>query len=112
MNTYNEKRPWGDFTRFTLNQNCTVKIINVLKGEAFSLQYHNEREEFWHIISGVGKIIIGEKIVEFKPGDEFNIPKKTNHRLEAFEDVKFLEISLGEFKEEDIVRIEDKYGRN
>ena len=106
------KRPWGNFRQFTTNNPFTVKIILVKKGEAFSLQYHNKRSEFWRIISGTPEITIGDSVVEAKMGDEFQIPKKTKHRVRSLDtDTEFLEISSGEFDENDIVRLEDKYGR-
>jgi len=105
------KRPWGKFDRFTLNEKSTVKIITVKKGEAFSLQYHKKRKEFWHIISGVGRMTLGNKKIKVKAGDEFIVPHHTNHRLHATAELKFLEISFGTFDERDIVRLEDKYGR-
>ena len=49
-----EQRPWGNFERFTLNEKTTVKIITVNAGEELSLQKHNNRTEFWKIISGSG----------------------------------------------------------
>lgn len=111
MKIFTEKRPWGEFERFTENEQSTVKIITVNKGEAFSLQFHKERKEFWQILEGKCFVTIGDTKIEAKEGDRFEIPASVNHRLEAIDDVKFLEISFGEFKEGDIVRIEDKYGR-
>lgn len=112
MKTLTVKKPWGQFEQFTHNEATTVKILSVKKGEAFSLQYHNHRTEFWKIISGTPEITIGESVVNGKPGDEFEIPPKTNHRVHAINvDTEILEISSGDFNENDIVRIEDKYGR-
>ncbi|OGI86271.1 hypothetical protein A3A01_02075 [Candidatus Nomurabacteria bacterium RIFCSPLOWO2_01_FULL_39_17] len=105
------KRPWGKFKRFTLNEKSTVKIITVKKGEAFSLQYHKKRKEFWHIIFGSGVITLGNKKRKVKAGDEFIVPSRMKHRLQATQEIKFLEISFGTFNEKDIVRLEDKYGR-
>ncbi len=112
LNKNYEERPWGEFTRFTLNTKSTVKIIKVKSGEAFSLQYHNNRAEFWRILKGTGIATIGEEKREVKEGDEILIPEKTLHRMEGVTDIEFLEIAFGEFDEADIVRIEDKYGRN
>ena len=107
-----EKRPWGWFRQFTLNDPTTVKVFRMISGEEFSLQFHKNRAEFWHIISGTPKITIGEKTRDAKKGDEFFIPRGTKHRMEAVGgDVEFLEISFGHFNEEDIVRLQDKYGR-
>lgn len=109
---FEEKRPWGNFRQFTHNSLSTVKIIFVKKDEAFSLQYHNYRTEFWKIISGTPEVTIGESIIQAKKGDEFEIPPKTNHRVHSVgSDTEILEIAFGNFDESDIIRIEDKYGR-
>lgn len=112
INIYQEERPWGNFRQFTKNSPSTVKIIYVKKSEAFSLQYHNERTEFWKILSGNPEITIGDALIHGKPGDEFEIPPKTNHRIYSSDTgTEILEISFGNFDEKDIVRLEDKYGR-
>ena len=107
-----DERPWGLYERFTLNEPSTVKIITVNAGQAFSLQTHAGREEFWHIISGNAKVTVGDTVTEAGAGDNFFIHKNTNHRLEALEaPCVFLEVAYGTFDEHDIIRIEDKYGR-
>ncbi len=107
------KRPWGSFTRFTNNEPSTVKILNITKGEEFSLQYHTHRQEFWKILKGNPEIVIGDETKHPKEGEEFTIESNTNHRIFApVDDVMVLEISRGQFDEDDIVRIEDKYGRS
>ncbi len=112
MNPITTKRPWGSFTRFTNNEPSTVKILHINKGEEFSLQYHTHREEFWKIISGHPDIVISDKTYNPNEGEEFVIKPHTNHRISAPKDnVVVLEISKGKFDEDDIVRIEDKYGR-
>ncbi len=81
-------------------------------GEAFSLQKHAKRTEFWKILSGSGTVTAGEKQHAAHAGDEFMIESGMLHRVEAgTEPVVFLEIALGEFDEADIVRLEDRYGR-
>ena len=107
-----EIRPWGDFERFTLNERSTVKIITLKAGEAFSLQTHQHRQEFWRVLSGSGTVTIGGDHRDAAPGNEFFIPYGTNHRAEAGQGgFVFLEIAFGEFDEGDITRLEDKYGR-
>lgn len=106
------ERPWGDFERFTLNEATTVKIITVRAGESFSLQTHEHRNEFWRVIKGSGTIRIGVKDTEACEGNTFFIPQSSAHRATAdTEDLSLLEISFGDFDENDIVRLEDKYGR-
>lgn len=109
---FQEQRPWGYFRQFTHNSISTVKILFIKKGEAFSLQYHNSRTEFWRILSGTPEVTIGESVSKYKPGDELEIPPRTNHRVCSVDnDTEILEISFGEFDENDIVRIKDNYGR-
>ncbi len=107
-----EERPWGAFERFTLNEPSTVKIMTIKPGEAFSLQSHKHRDEFWHIISGTGTITLNGQSQPVKAGDNFWSLRGTEHQMEAgAEGLEFLEISFGEFDEGDIIRIEDRYGR-
>lgn len=112
MNTVHEDRPWGSFDMFTHNEPSTVKLIYVNKGEVLSLQYHQKREEFWRVIVGSPEITIGEDKIIANPGQDFFVPKGVNHRISApNNDVIILEISKGDFDENDITRIEDKYNR-
>ena len=112
MEKYSEDRPWGHFEQFCHNELCTVKIITVDPNQELSLQYHNHRDEFWRVISGNGKIVKGDDTIDAKEGDEFFIPCKTKHRMVTNDStMKVLEISFGEFDENDIVRLEDKYNR-
>ena len=112
MKTLTVKKPWGQFDQFTHNEMTTVKVISVNPGGSLSLQYHNRRTEFWRVLLGRPILTIGGKKINAKPGDEFIIAKKELHRIEAKIDaVQLLEISYGDFDENDIVRLEDKYGR-
>ena len=121
---YQEERPWGNFRRFTQNEQSTVKVISVNPGAVLSLQSHAGRSEFWHVLSGEGAVEIGLPIADsgaggeivktlVKKGDEFFIPVGAKHRLSAAENsaLEILEIAMGNFDESDIVRFEDKYGR-
>src|ERR1700679_216618 len=112
LETYTEKRPWGNFEQFTHNESSTVKIITVNAGEELSLQYHEKRSEFWKVLSGNPTITSGDKVIQAKPGDEFFQQAKQNHRIQAGTiEARILEVAFGTFDEDDIVRLEDKYGR-
>lgn len=112
MKTLTVKKPWGQFDQFTHNEISTVKILSVNHGGSLSLQDHGHRTEFWRIISGHPSVTVGEITKSANPGDEFMIEKLQLHQLEAKDDdVQVLEIAFGNFDEEDIVRIKDKYGR-
>lgn len=113
MKTLTVEKPWGKFEQFTHNEISTVKIISVDKGGSLSLQTHEHRTEFWRVLAGHPTITIGKKQFHAKPGEEYAIGKTEPHRLEALDDaVQILEIAHGVFDEHDIVRLEDKYGRN
>ncbi len=112
MNIFDDYRPWGSFRQFTAGELTTVKILSVKANERFSLQYHNNRDEFWRVLSGSPDITIGEKTEKAKIGDEFYITRGIKHRISAgSEDVVILEISFGDFDEKDIVRLDDDYNR-
>ena len=65
MKKYKEKRPWGGFEQFTINEKSTVKILTLLPRQKFSLQYHKKRKEFWLIKRLlIRKVLVGEL---FKP---------------------------------------------
>ncbi len=107
-----DNRPWGNFVEYTHNESTTVKILTILPHQELSLQYHAHRKEFWRILKGHPRLVIGEKKVEANPGDEFEITEGLQHQISANDDeVEVLEISFGDFDEQDIVRITDKYGR-
>ena len=109
---FTENRPWGWFREFAKNEKLTVKIIFVNRGEELSLQKHEKRSEFWRVLSGNPEILIGENTFNARPGDEFEIKAGETHRISAQDaDAEILEVAVGEFDEEDIVRLEDKYGR-
>jgi mannose-6-phosphate isomerase-like protein (cupin superfamily) len=107
-----ENRPWGNFERFTHNEASTVKILTVKAGQAFSLQTHERRDEFWQVIGGSGIIRVGEKDNDAVTGGTFYIPRHTMHRATGgTTDLIILEIAFGDADENDIKRFEDKYGR-
>ncbi len=109
---YHEKRPWGEFVEFVKNTPSTVKIITVNPGESLSLQTHENRDEFWAVIGGNGSAIIGPDSHPLQKGDTHFVPRKTPHRLSGGSSpLEILEIALGSFDENDITRLEDKYGR-
>jgi mannose-6-phosphate isomerase len=112
LKPFSIEKPWGWFRQFIKNEASTVKILFIKRGEAFSLQKHQKRDEFWRVLSGNPDITIGDEVANAKAGDEFEILPEMNHRISArSDDVEVLEISRGDFDEEDIVRLEDKYGR-
>ncbi len=111
-NSGQDNRPWGNFKRFTLNEPSTVKIITVEPGQVLSLQTHQHRDEFWYVVSGSGMLTIGEERLPGVANKEYYIPAGVKHRMEAGDEpLVVLEIAFGVFDENDIVRLEDRYGR-
>lgn len=107
-----DHRPWGVFEQFTENEKTTVKILTIKKGQETSLQTHDGRKEFWRVLEGIPIVVVGEDIKRAVPGEDIQVDPKVKHQIKAPDsDVKILEISFGEFNENDIVRLEDNYGR-
>lgn len=106
-------KPWGTFEQYTLNQNSTVKVITVSPGSRLSLQRHRKREELWVVLDeGLEAEIEGEVQVP-RRGERVLVPQGSAHRLAnpSTSEVRVLEISFGNFDEDDIERLEDDYGR-
>ena len=106
-------RPWGYFERFTLNRTSTVKLIHIQPGASLSLQLHNKRSEFWRVISGSATAVIDDKTVKLHLGDELFVPPGSVHRLTGSQEdgSQILEIAIGDFSEDDIVRLDDGWDR-
>jgi mannose-6-phosphate isomerase-like protein (cupin superfamily) len=106
-------KPWGRFEQYTHNLPCTVKVITVNPGGILSRQYHRERDELWVVLDPGAKVQLGDDVFEPETEERIFIPRETIHRLSAVGEspVRILEISFGAFDENDIVRLEDVYGR-
>ena len=111
MTSFHE-RPWGGYEILLDSKTYKVKRIVIYPDQQFSLQYHNKRIERWVIVEGAGKVIIdGEEHIAL-PNSSWYISKKSIHRATAASDgLVFIETQIGECDEDDIVRIEDDYGR-
>jgi mannose-6-phosphate isomerase len=107
------EKPWGSFEQYTHNLPSTVKIITVAPGGILSRQYHRRRDELWVVLDEGACVELDGKILHPDPEEKLFIPRETVHRLSCTGSsaVRVLEISFGEFDEDDIVRLEDVYGR-
>ena len=109
-------RPWGYYKTTMLNEYFRSKTIVVYPEGRLSLQYHNHREEYWIIVHGHGSVVIGESEKKAEKGDMFFIPCGVKHRIsneDEEENLIFSEVQIGDyFGEDDIIRIEDDYGRH
>ncbi len=107
------QRPWGWYETIQEESNYKVKRLYVKPGEKISLQFHNYRSEHWIVVSGSGKIELDGNITDVTIGDYVFIPILSKHRIAAGDSgITIIEVQLGsKCLEEDIVRIEDDYGR-
>ena len=108
------ERPWGKYFVLADEPNFKLKRIEVLPGHRLSYQYHFKRQEAWTIVQGTAKITLDGVDTIYKYGETALIPLSAKHRIENIgEDLLvFVEVQTGTyFGEDDIIRIEDDFGR-
>ena len=109
-----ELKPWGSYTNNLDEEYTKVKKVVIKSGQSPSYQYHFKRSEIWIIVKGNADVRIDDVIKKYTVGDVIRIDKEQKHQPinSGDEDLVFVEVQLGEyFGEDDIVRLEDKYGR-
>ena len=109
-----ETRPWGIFENLLDNEDCKVKQITISPQQSPSYQYHFKREEIWVIIKGHGELKLDGIISPVTTGQVIHIPMMAKHQIKntGDDDLVFIEVQRGSyFGEDDIIRIEDNYGR-
>jgi len=110
-----DERPWGNYT--VIDDGASdhkVKRIVVHPGKRLSYQRHAQRAEHWFIVSGTAQVTLDGTVTELGPGQAIDIPTEAAHRItnDGAVDVVFIEVQHGTyFGEDDIVRLEDDFGR-
>ena len=107
-------RPWGTYSVLEEGAGFKIKRIEVKPGASLSLQMHNHRSEHWVVVAGVAKVINGEREIDILVNESTFIPAGHQHRLtNPGQDVCVLiEVQTGGYLgEDDIVRLQDNYGR-
>ena len=107
-------RPWGWFQTIDDGARFRVKQIQVNPGSKLSLQKHWHRSEHWVVVTGAALVTCGDKTFQLRENESTFIPAGTVHRLEnpGRVPLRMIEVQSGEYVgEDDIVRIEDDYGR-
>lgn len=107
-------RPWGYYTVLENGNGFLTKCITVNPNAKLSVQLHHYRSEHWIILEGEATILKGEETVKLQAGESIDIAIQEIHSLQNYgtEQLKVLEIQQGDILDEnDIVRIEDIYGR-
>lgn len=109
-----DRRPWGRSELIFKNEGeakIAAKILTVDPHSRLSLQKHEIRSEYWFIMDGCAEVAVGGGTVVLRPGETLRIPSGTVHRLGSSTGTKVLEVSTGGFDEDDVLRLEDDYGR-
>lgn len=107
-------RPWGSYEVLAQGPAFKVKRIVVNPGAGLSLQIHHKRAEHWVVVSGRARVTVDSKVFNLEVDESTYIPIGTVHRLENVtqEPLEIVEVQSGSYLgEDDIVRLEDTYGR-
>lgn len=107
-------RPWGTYTVLEEGRGFKIKRIEVKPGASLSLQMHHHRSEHWVVVSGMAKVVNGERELYVNTNESTFIPAGHKHRLEnpGVVGLVMIEVQSGEYLgEDDIVRFEDRYDR-
>jgi mannose-6-phosphate isomerase len=108
------ERPWGSYTVLAEGDRFKVKTIEVRPGQRLSYQRHTRRGEHWFVVAGQGVITLDGDTIEVRSGDSADVPRGAAHRIQNTGSVPlvFVEVQHGDyFGEDDIVRLDDDYGR-
>lgn len=109
-----EIRPWGRFEVLSDRVDHKVKRLIVEPGRQLSYQQHEKRDEHWTFVSGMGEVILNDKVLSFKSGEQVYIPRGSKHRLRnlGHAPLVIIEVQTGEyFGEDDIKRFQDDFNR-
>jgi mannose-6-phosphate isomerase len=109
-----EARPWGGYVVLGDEADHKVKRLWITPGQRLSYQTHSRRAEHWFVVAGSGVVTLDGRAVPVERGVAVDIPTGAAHRIEntGDADLVFIEVQHGEsFDEDDIVRLEDDYGR-
>jgi mannose-1-phosphate guanylyltransferase/mannose-6-phosphate isomerase len=107
-------RPWGSYDGLENADGFQVKRLTVLPGAILSLQLHHRRAEHWVVVAGVARITLDDQVFDLGVNEHTFIPVGARHRIEnpGAELLHIIEVQVGDYLgEDDIVRFEDKYGR-
>ena len=107
-------RPWGSYDSIENGPRFQVKRLKVKPGATLSLQMHHHRAEHWIVVSGTARITRGDEVFLLEENQSTYIPVGVRHRIEnpGKIPVHIIEVQSGSYLgEDDIVRFEDRYGR-
>jgi len=113
-NLEHDERPWGNYTVLVDAPDHKVKTILVRPGKRLSYQRHEKRAEHWFVVTGEGRVTLDGVELPVSAGSTADVGVGVAHRMANTGDVDlvFIEVQHGEsFAEDDIVRLDDDYGR-
>ena len=108
------ERPWGWYQTLEEGMGHKIKRIGVHPGARISLQKHHQRAEHWVVVQGEAQVTVGVHQIALKVGQHVDIPLGEVHRMEncGAEPLAIIELQFGRYLgEDDIVRLQDDYGR-
>lgn len=111
---HSNHRPWGMYEVLDEGPDHKVKRITVHPGMRLSYQRHERRAEHWYVVSGRGVVTLDDTCIAVHAGATVDIALGVAHRVENVgdQDLLFIEVQSGDyFGEDDIVRLDDDYGR-
>ena len=108
------EKPWGHELIWAHTERYVGKVLHIKAGHALSLQYHERKDETLHLLRGEMRFFVGPSAQDLKEltlreGDSYHVTPGTVHRMQAITDVDMLEASTPEL--DDVIRLEDRYGR-
>lgn len=107
-------RPWGSYDSIEAGSRFQVKRLKIKPGASLSLQLHHHRAEHWVVVAGTARITRGDEVFLLEENQSTYIPIGTKHRIEnpGMIPLEIIEVQSGSYLgEDDIVRFEDRYGR-
>ena len=107
-------RPWGNFLNVYSAKNWKIKRIEVNPGASLSLQLHKKRAEHWVVVEGIAKVEINDKVITLRENQSCFVPIGSKHRLSnpGGSLLVIIEVQSGSYLgEDDIIRLQDVYGR-
>ena len=107
-------KPWGHELLWAQSNAYAAKVLHIHKGHKLSLQYHERKEETMFLYSGRMLLVLEDehgvlRDIHVGPGEAYHIPAGRRHRMVALEDCEVFEVSTNHL--DDVVRLEDAYGR-
>ncbi len=108
------EKPWGAYQVLDAGDGFQVKRIEVRPGGRLSYQRHARRAEHWFVVAGEAQVVLDGAERRLSPGESVDIPIGAAHRVAPAgeERLVLIEIQTGDYLgEDDIVRLEDDYGR-